>query len=94
MFLLMRYQAPPCRARGVQQLVSYKEAMKRFGVQDYNDLRVAQVCQMRRLYHLFGYNPTTWKEAVGVEEVGGEADTLLGRSVAPTQTTDWMCDYP
>ena len=93
MLLLTRYQHP-CRVRCVQQLVSFEEALERLRVQHYNDLRVAQVCQLRGLYHLFGYNSTTWKGAVGVEEVGEEVDTLSGRSVAPTQTTDWMCDYP
>ena len=51
------------------------------------------VCQVRRLYHLFGYDPATWKEVVAVE-VDGETDLLPGCSVTPTPFVDWACDYP
>jgi len=30
---------------------------------------LSQACRLRKLYRLFGYDPTTWKEAVGIEEV-------------------------
>ena len=62
------------------------------------DLRVSQVCQLRRLYYLFGHDNWTRKEeedAVSVEEVDEEKDVLLGRSaVMPVQFMDWACDYP
>ena len=40
------------------------------------DLRVSQVFQLR-LHHLFGYDPTTWEEAVAVKEVD-EVDVPSG----------------
>jgi hypothetical protein len=54
---------------------------------------LALACQVRRLYHLFGYDHATWKEAVevGVDE---EAELLPGCSVAPAPFADWACDYP
>ena len=59
------------------------------------DLRVAQVCRLRRLYHLFGYDPVTWEEAVAVEEVDEEMDTSSGQSVMiPVRLADCTCDYP
>jgi len=61
------------------------------------DLRVSQVCQLRRLYDLFEHDHLTWneEEAVFVEEVDEERDVLVGRSaVMPAQFTEWVCDYP
>ena len=40
------------------------------------DCVISQACQLRRLYHLFGYDPKTWEEAVGI----GEADEPRGVS--------------
>jgi hypothetical protein len=57
-------------------------------------LRLSQACQSRRLYQLFGYDPTTWKEAVGVEEVEEKTDVSSGCSVALLPLMDWACDYP
>ena len=54
---------------------------------------LAQVCQVRRLYHLFEYDPATWKEVVAVG-VDGETDLLPGCSVIPAPFVDWVCDYP
>ena len=54
---------------------------------------LAQACQVRRLYHLFGYDPMTWKEAVAVE-VDGETDLLPGCPVTHAPLVDWVCDYP
>ena len=56
-------------------------------------LSLAQSCQVRRLYHLFGYDQATWNEAVEVV-VEGEAGPLPGRSVTPASFVDWACDYP
>ena len=59
------------------------------------DLRASRVCQLRRLYHLFGYDPVTWGEAVAGGEVGEEVDASLGCSVTlPIQFMDCACDYP
>ena len=40
------------------------------------DYVISQACQLKRLYHLFGHDPTTWQEAVGVEEVDEEGEVL------------------
>jgi len=93
-FLLMHYHGPPCRVGSVQQLVPYGEARRRWDDRYFEVLRVTQVCQLRRLYHLFGYDPMTWKEAVGVAEAGEVMDKSPGQSVMPVQFTDWACDYP
>jgi hypothetical protein len=60
------YGGSPCRVKIVRRPVTVTEEVK---VKYLIDLRVSQVCQLRRLYHLFGYDPTTWEEAVAVEEV-------------------------
>jgi len=59
---------------------------------------VSQACQLRRLYHLFGFDLTTWEEAVRVEDVDEEMEVSSERSVAPDLFVDplgdWACDYP
>ena len=57
-------------------------------------LNLSQTCQLRGLYQLFGYNTTTWKDAVAALEVGEKGDVSLGRSVALSSSMDWACDYP
>ena len=63
------------------------------------DLReISLACQLRRLYHLFELDPTTWKEIIAVEkpdEVSGGSD-LEGeeRSIPPVYFSDFVCDYP
>ena len=94
LFLLMHYQGPLCRVGCMQRLVSRWEAQERWNTQHFEVLRVAQACQLRRLYQLFGYDPTTWKEAVTVEDVDENSDVFSGRSVTFTQFPDWVCDYP
>ena len=86
--LRMRHQGPPCRAGGVRQPASSEEAIQRREFRHLTFSRVAQACQLRRLYQLFGYDPMTWKEAVDTE-----TGVFSGRSVTP-QFTDWVCDYP
>jgi hypothetical protein len=61
--------------------------------ENWTELFVSRACQLRRLYHLFGYNPTTWDEAV-VGGVGGRVDLSSGPSVTHVGFTDWACDYP
>ena len=57
-------------------------------------LYLSQACQLRGLYQLFGYNTTTWKDAIAALEVGEKSDVSLGRSVALSPSMDWACDYP
>jgi hypothetical protein len=61
---------------------------------DRTYLRLSRACQSRRLYQLFGCDPTTWKEAVGAEEVEEKTDAPSGCSVTPLPFMDWACDYP
>jgi len=97
-FLLRYYKGPPCRAGSVRYPVPIAEEFEELKSGYLTDLRVSRVCQLRRFYHLFGLDPSTWKEeeAVIVEEVGEETDASSGRSVVvPVQFTDrWVCDYP
>jgi len=53
-------------------------------------LHVSRVCRLRRLYHLFGCDPATWKEMVAVGQgVDGETGVSSGRSVTiPVLPTD------
>ena len=82
----------PCRMESVRRPVTITEEVEE---KYLIDLRVSQVCQLRRLYHLFGYDPVTWEEAVAVEEVGEETDTSSGQSVMiPVRLMDCTCDYP
>jgi len=91
-FLLQRVDRnrSSCKVEGVQHPVRIREWVRE---KYLIDLHVSQVCQLGRLYHLFGYNPTTWKEAVAIE-VDGEMDVLSGGSVLPAQFTEWLPDYP
>jgi len=57
-------------------------------------LCLSQACQLRRLYQLFGYDPTTWDDAVVASEVDEKSDVSLGHSVALPPFMDWVCDYP
>ena len=57
-------------------------------------LNLSKACQLGRLYQLFGYDPTTWKEVVVVEEVGEKPDVSSKRSVDLVPSMDWTCDYP
>ena len=54
-------------------------------------LHLSQVCQLRRLYCLFGRGPTGWEEAVAGEEKEGMDSSL---TVTPILFMDWACDYP
>ena len=57
-------------------------------------LYLSQACQLRRLYQLFGCDPTTWKDVVAASEVDEKSDVSLGHSVALSPFRDWACDYP
>jgi len=92
-FLLMHYHRPPCRMGRFRHPVPAEHAMGGFSPKGFEDLRVAQACQLRKLYHLFGYDPTTWKEATGVKEVPEKVGAFSGRTVPPIPA-GWACDYP
>ncbi|KAF9789595.1 hypothetical protein BJ322DRAFT_1043170 [Thelephora terrestris] len=55
-------------------------------------LRISQVCQLRRLYFLFGRDSATREEAVEIEGAGKESDLLS--AVTSNSIVDWACDYP
>ena len=94
-FLLAHYGGSPCRVGSIRHSVPIAGRLEEFKFGYLVDLRISQVCQLRRLYYLFGYDPITWDEAVAVEEVGEEMDEYSGRSVIiPVQFVDWTCDYP
>ena len=57
-------------------------------------LHLSQACQLRRLYQLFGCDPTTWEDTVAASEVDEKSDVSLGHSVALSPFMDWACDYP
>ena len=50
---------------------------------------ISQTCQLKWLYQLFGYDPTT-SEVVGSNS---EREVLV-RSVVPVHFLDFVCDYP
>ena len=90
-----RYEGPPFRvgrSRRPSKLSYWTGGIPYKGEWE-TDRIVSQACRLRRLYHLFGYDPTTWQEAVGVEEAGEERGVSLGRSVTPDLPIDWECDY-
>ena len=58
---------------------------------------ISQACQMRRLYQLFGCDPTMWEEAVGFGKLNKVPLSSSGRNVetvVPAYFLDTACDYP
>ena len=93
-YLAQQYEGAPCRVGSVRKLAPVLGPPPALSHRDFTDLRVSQVCQLRRLYHLFGYDPTTLKEAVTAREEERAAGVSSGRSVAPVLFIDLACDYP
>ena len=58
-FLHRHYRGPPCRVGGVRNPIPIAEELKEFKSGYFADLRVSRVCQLRRLYRLFGYDHLT-----------------------------------
>lgn len=79
-YLIGHYEGTPCRVGSVKKPDPAPWVTPRPNSRHFTDLRVSQVCQLRRLYHMFGYDAATWKEAVVVEEVDEEMNVLLGCS--------------
>ena len=97
-FLRMHYESPPCRMGSVKRPIPFsRESHTEPRPTDWTDLRVSRVCQLRRLYHLFGYDLVTWKEKVAAEEgvvtegVDEKMDVSPGH---PIPLVNWACDYP
>jgi len=97
-FLRTHYEGSPCRTGSVKRSFPFIQApLREPSPMEWTDLCVSRVCQLRRLYHLFGYDLAMWKEEVAagetvvVEGAGGETDVLPGH---PVQFADWACDYP
>jgi hypothetical protein len=59
MYLVGHYEGAPCRVGGVRKPAPALWVTPRLNHRHFTDLRVSKVCQARRLYHLFGYDPTT-----------------------------------
>jgi len=102
-FLMTHYKGSSCRTGSVKRLIPSTRSWKEPTPTDRADLRVSQVCQLRRLCHLFSHDLATWKEAVAVEmalvdavvsEEVDEVDVSPGRPITPAPSTDWACDYP
>lgn len=65
---------------------------------DIDFSKISRTCQLRRLYQLFGCDPTTWEEAVGggkVNEVSlGSGSGRKVEAMIPAHALDTACDYP
>ena len=82
-FDLHHWEAPDQMANGLLQA-------PRGSLEGGAHFHLSQVCQLRRLYCLFGRGPTGWEAVAGEEEKG--TDSSL--TVAPVLFMDWACDYP
>ena len=85
---------PQYQVKGVRLPVRIAGARRELGSDGYTDLQLAWPCQLRRLYQLFGCDPTTWEEVVSAKGVGGGVDKSLGEHLNPAHVMDCACDYP
>jgi hypothetical protein len=85
-----------CRVEGVRLPVRIAELARRLNVGEgyFTDSPLAQACQLRRLYQLFGCDHATWEEVVAIEKVDEGVDAPVGRSEISAQFMDCACDYP
>jgi len=90
-YLTAHYEGAPCRVGTVQTSGPALLVSRLLSKYLFTDLRVSQVCQLRRLYHLFRYDPMTQENAVTVGEEERAMDVSLG---APVVFMDLACDYP
>lgn len=84
---LLYHRDPLCLVESIRHPVPVGRVVQPLEHRDREDLRIAQACQLRRLYHLLGYDFITWKEAA-VGEAGERVDASPGRSVTPAQFMD------
>ena len=91
----VRHRSHRCRVEGVRLPVRIAEGVRTLDFEGYpTDLPLTQACRLRRLYQLFGCDPTTWEEVVAVERAGEGVDVSLGRSPNLVHFTNFGCDYP
>ena len=88
----------PRRVEGVRLPVRIAKEMRKWGCMEdwYSDMGLAQVCQRKLLYQLFGCNPTTWEEMLAADSEGADegVDLPVGQCGVPARFVDWSCDYP
>ena len=87
-----------CRVPGVRRPVRIHIRGEGFsGVSRLDVYKISQACQSRRLYQLFGLDPTTLEEAIAAgrsdEVLLGSSSEGEGRSVLPVQFLGTPCDY-
>ena len=86
---------PRYQVDGVRLPVRISGEMQRsYPSEGFTDLPLAQACQLRRLYWLFGCNPATWAELVVFEKVAEDTDMSLVQPLDPVRLMDSACDYP
>ena len=93
MYLVGHYEGTPLRVGSVRQSAPFSWGASQSSPRAFTDLRVSQACQLRRLYHLFGYDPTR-EDVDTVREGERMTDVSSGRLVSPAPFLDWTCDYP
>ena len=95
-FVAARYEGPPFRvgrSRRPSNLSYLREGIPHQEEWEI-DCVISQACRLRKLYLLFGYDPTTWEEAVGVGKADEPRGVLSGHPVTPDPFVGWECDYP
>ena len=93
-YLPGHYEGVSCRVGSLRKPVPVLGPSPAPNHRRLTDLRVSQVCQLKRLYHLFGHDPTTWRDVVTVGEEEEVTDVSPGRSVLPVSSMELGCDYP
>ena len=95
-FLQSRFWSSSSGVGGIRQPLAKPQARIQSRYHTVAPLYISRACQLRRLDYLFGYDSTTWKEAVAVavEEAAEEMDVSVGCSVTPVPFMDYACDYP
>jgi len=67
------------------------------GISRLDVYKISQACQLRRLYQLFGLEPTTWDEAITAGKSGGVLlcnNSEGATSILPVQFLASACDCP
>ena len=96
----MRDWNTSCQVAGVRRPVRlHLERGGVNGVDWWGICEISRACQLRRLYQLFGFDPTTWEEAIAAGKVDGKLPGTSnlegeGQSVFPIQLLYSACDYP
>ena len=92
--LARHYKGVSCRVGSIRQPAPALGPSPYPSSRDLANLRVSQACKLRRLYHLFGYDPTTWRGAVTVEERDQTTGVLSRRPLEAVSIMYLGCDYP